>query len=614
MSTPDALEIAPRPERDRLRALLGRQDTLREVIGSLEEEIGSLEEQLRCFEALYHTRLAQEEGQLRRLDHLIRHVTSWVDLLERPNRSRLVIAAERLEARRAAELRAERRKETRRADRKEPIANQPASTARPGPDLDALKRIYRRLVRRTHPDLAVTEPERLRSVTLLQRITDLYRAGDLARLETLAASLCPAEEDLTGPDLPERISQARERLSWFESVRQNRLEELRVLRSSELCRMWEEAEALREQGQDPFSRLRASLHARLGRRVEDVAWVYHRLEQNVKRHNRSSPPPGQLAPSDEGRLEPVFDPLASRPLVRWGLESLATSRASAEAQQEMSWVETLAEEAPATLRLLLFTHVAELTHLPLPGLETYDDLKLRFEAQRAANPELPTLEAMLAETSDRVEFGVRHATPRLAFLGLRFLSDTTRTAVRLALEAAPVRRAFRDVLSVLGAQAPCPGCAQDTFAVPLFRTRGLDELRATVCPRCGQVRERYYLPKGDDLQTVLNPAYLELGLVQEWTLDLGRAKVSIQLLPVEEEQMDVGALKARLVSDLFTRYELGIKRGQITLNQQGTRVPERTPLAALTDRRFGVHLRTSAPMSLRDAVERLRHRIRHRFE
>jgi hypothetical protein len=342
-------------------------------------------------------------------------------------------------------------------------------------------------------------------------------------------------------------------------------------------------------------------------------------------------------------------------------------------------VESLAETRPALLRLLLFTHVGELSRLPLPGLETYEDLRVRFEsaavassgsgegggagAQVATSAEaggdaeygngdrngdgdrdagagastgadedahadedadtdgaffgsgtVPSLEETLAEAADLVEYGVQRATDKLVYLGLRFRSDSTRQGLPLALQAAPVRRAFRQVLRVLGQQVVCRGCGKDTFTIPLYLTRGLDDLRATVCPRCGHVHQRYYLPKGDDLQAVLNRAYVDLELISEWSWRLGRATVSTQLLPVELSRLSVGDLKARLVKDLLRRYDLEITRGQVELTQSGRRVPERTPLSSLGERRFTVRFRPGAPVDEATAVELLRHRIRNRFK
>lgn len=691
------LELASAPTRRQVEQLQSRLAARRDEIAALDEELEQLRATLTDFEAYYHVRLAEPEDRLRRLDGLVRHLERWIELLRAAPRGQVPQQGARLDQRRAqeaADLFAGRRQREeaaedgpRAAGRAPPSSAAGAAggtgaaggsgAARPprGEDPAALKRAYRALVRRFHPDLAESEEDRLRFGALMHRIISLYRDGDVARLQALAERTADPEQELADLPLPDRICRLEQRLAWFAVVRQNLEDERAELEACDLYRLWRRAEDARARGQDLFATLAAEMQERLGRRRADVAWAYRELEEAVKRFNREDPAPPAVAqgPGQREALERLFDPLEDRPLVRLGLETLEAAAVRPAARRQARWVESLAQTRPALLHLLLFTHVDELSHLPLPGLETYEDLRIRFESAAAlavrdaagsgdtatvppkpgdaatvppepgdgptdtpepddgtppsaeagpeaeaaddpaAAPGRPSLEETLAEAADLVEYGVQRATAQLVYLGLRFRSDSTREGLPLALQAAPVRRAFRQVLQVLGEQVVCRGCGRDTFTLPLYLTRGLDDLRATVCPRCGRVHQRYYLPKGDDLQAVLNRAYVDLELVAEWALRLGRVTVSTQLLPVELYRMTVGDLKARLVKELLQRYELGITRGQLELHQRGRRVPERTPLSALAERRFTVRLRAGAPVDESTAVELLRHRIRNRF-
>ena len=152
------------------------------------------------------------------------------------------------------------------------------------------------------------------------------------------------------------------------------------------------------------------------------------------------------------------------------------------------------------------------------------------------------------------------------------------------------------------------------FLLPLYCSTGFDSLRAEVCPACGHAYHRYWLPRGDDVQALLNPAYLELEIISEWSFELGGERGATQLLQVEGDAMTVGDFKSRIFVDLFERYKIEVPRGQLQLFQDDKRVPEKTPLASLEDRDFTLVFGKKVEQEERDVASQLRHRIRHRFD
>ena len=78
--------------------------------------------------------------------------------------------------------------------------------------------------------------------------------------------------------------------------------------------------------------------------------------------------------------------------------------------------------------------------------------------------------------------------------------------------------------------------------------------------------------------------------------------------------MTVGDLKERLFADVFDRNDLGVERSQVAFEQAGEPVAEEAPLLEIDERTFTVIFAADAPLSLADAVEILRHRIRTRFK
>jgi len=100
---------------------------------------------------------------------------------------------------------------------------------------------------------------------------------------------------------------------------------------------------------------------------------------------------------------------------------------------------------------------------------------------------------------------------------------------------------------VLGEYVPCAGCKRDVYVTPLYRTRGLDDLRSSVCPRCGTVHQSYWMPKGKDVQAVLNPTYSITSWSPNGPSKLAHLSIAMQLLPVQVDKLSVGELKKALL-------------------------------------------------------------------
>src|SRR5262249_1164743 len=299
------------------------------------------------------------------------------------------------------------------------------------------------------------------------------------------------------------------------------------------------------------------------------------LEEAVRRANRRS-----LAPDGRRSLNRAFDPLGRQRLVRLSLEALQAARAAPEARAQVERIAELARTSPAAARLVLFAYASELVPHPLDGLRTYQDLALRFEPPGTdrAGEGWPRARG-LVEAADLVEFGIRRAGERLVQGGLRFRSALLRDAVPIALRKHPLRVEFRRVLATLGERTGCAACQTQIFAIPLYRLRGLDDLHATACPRCGHLPSSYFLPPGKDVQSVLNPAFLDLELLTEWSFRMGASSVSLQLLPVQLERMTVGQLKRRFWSDVLERHGVPVPLNAVRLLQAKRAVPERKKLA-----------------------------------
>lgn len=595
---PAAIVLAPSPLRERLQLLLAALEELRDDVAQLELEAETLRTELAAFEVRHRAELSEEQRRFQRIASVVRQLERWAELLaETPPRERAG-RARRVDRQRTQEL-----------HRDSGEVNPEEDVPPPAPPSAAdLKSLYRQLARRFHPDLARTEEEQVRHAALMARINALYRAGDRAGLEALADHALGAELPEPPVSLEEEVRLLEERRERFSSARDGLRLELNALRTCATAELLRRARRAGQDGRYFFDGLRKELRTRCDVALGDVREAAAALEDAVRRVNRTS-----LAPAGRRALERAFDPLGRQKLVRLSLEALESARASAEARQAAERVAELARGSPAAVRLVLFAYASELVPHPLDGLRTYEDLALRFDELAGRDAATVTLERALVDAAELVEFGIRRAGERLVQSGLRFRSATLRDAVPLALRAHTLRVEFRRVLATLGERTGCPECQEEVFAVPLYRLRGLDDLHASACPRCGHLVRSYFLPRGKDVQSVLNTAFLDLELLSEWSFRMGAASVAVQLLPVQLERMTVGQLKRRFWADVLERHGVAVPLEAVRLLQARRPVQERRKLADLDRQEFVVAFGDRAGVSVADALETVRHRIRTRF-
>ncbi len=556
--------------------------------------------------------MAEEAAALKRVEQLVLHLERWADLLREAPARAVTAQAKRLESRRAREL-ADQDDGPLPGAAEELADAEGEPAALPKPPGDRLKAAYRALARRYHPDLARTEEERVQFGDLMARINALYRDGDLPRLMAMAEQAKGGEIDEPEAGLAEQIAALEERLQWFDRVLESLHDERDALERTPTCELWRSAEKAAAERRDLVAELKRELRGRAAKSYAHVASAARALEAEVKRFNRRSIPDGALTRRQAEALPLRFDPFADKRVVRLGLEELRSLTARPEVLRLAERLEAEAEQKPGVLRLLLFASVSELSAFPLPGLESYDDLALRFCAlSKAGEPPL-ALERALVEADLYVEYGVRRATEKVAHLGLRFRTELARDAVPVMLKSLPIRREFKRVLGVLGERETCAACGAEVFAVPLFRTRGLGDLRALVCPRCGQAMRSYWMPKGKDVQAVLNAAFLDFGLVAECSFQLGRGTFGLQLLPEQLDAMRLGELRRRVYDDVFKRNELEVALEHLLLAQEGAPLPDEAPVGELASTPFVIRLAPESPLREGEALEVLRHRVRSRF-
>ncbi len=598
-SAPHGLVLADTPSKVRLRALQAALSARRDDIGALDLRIENLRSELQTFERQYQAQLAGEHDRLRRIERMLRQIERWTELLSEAPREEVPERVKKTRKKRHREV------ETQRVGL--PPANEDDLIA-PAKRDAALKAAYRALARRYHPDLARNEEERIRFGDLMARINALYESGDIDKLVALQEQDGAPLDEVQGSD-EDRISALEERLQWFESVLQNLKNELAQLERCATYELSREAERLREEGRELVAEVRGDLVRRIALAEQDIPISIAGMEAHVEQFNRQASGLEQT-----GKTLDRFEPHADKQLVRLGLQALTDLQATPAAERYAEWLLTLGEQHPALLRVVMLAYVSELSPLPISGLERFDDLRDRYLALSERDEAPLPLERALVELDTVVEYGVKQASAKQARTALHFLNDEAANAMPLALRRANVRREFRRLLLVLGEREACSTCRRDVFTIPLYRLRGLDDLRGLACPRCSKTLRSYWMPKGKDVQSVLNTAFLDFEIVVEANVHIGRGAVAMQFLSEEIDTLSIGDLKQRIHSDIFVRNAFEIERDQITLCHLEQPQSDQRPLAELPSLDVRVRFSEGAPHSEADTLELLKHRIRTRWQ
>lgn len=236
MSEIVAASVSETPEERRLRLRIER---LRSDVTNAAAELEELRSTLSAFEARYEAcvgvlivtldRVNLEIAKMKRKieaardeDVSIDEVEKAIDLEFAEDRAR--VDEEYREAtgagQRAAEL---------------PVAP-PADVAR------AIREQYRKLARRFHPDVAITDDQRARNEVAMKRINEAMECNDLDMLGMLEATLPNRVDDMPSGTSRARIHWSTGEIARLERVLTSTIGKVAAVRSSSIYELWERTE------------------------------------------------------------------------------------------------------------------------------------------------------------------------------------------------------------------------------------------------------------------------------------------------------------------------------------------------------------------------------------
>jgi hypothetical protein len=475
----------------------------------------------------------------------------------------------------------------------------------------ALKRLYRRLARVLHPDLAPDDADRARLHDLMARVNAAYAQGDLTALELMAEKVGAGEPpgDL-GPE--ERRAHLERRTATLARIAASLRRERDRLVRSDTHRLREEALRREAEGGDALAEARAEALeeaeaawsdglARLARVSKAAREVARARSVAMKELDRRGPTGARRA----------FDPLVESDLVRRGAARLDRARATAGARELARTLEAQAEAAPWEVALTLLAYFAEASGgRPPESLATPEGWSLRWDRLREAWPEARDLPRSLGRLPRWLAVGAR-AQGDGVVAGPQLAAAELVPGVRIALEAAPVARLARRVLAALGPDVACEACGARGAGVQLMRTRGLDELFGIVCPACGAVVRSYWRYGEADGLEALAPDALRLGLVAEATAQLAGTAIGFQMLPAERERLTAAQLRRRFADLYLGPYGVELPADAVGLAAGRAELAPSARVAPGDRLRFTVA--AGAPVTAEELLELLRARIERRF-
>jgi hypothetical protein len=233
----DSVSTPPKPEEQELARKRDEQAALESELADRELRAANLRAELSAFERqyLHHVGLLYAE-----LDELKAEIAERL-AAEQPGNERAQHAA------RDARARANETKSA--AGEKSPVAPR-AFQASP-----ELKRLYREVAKRVHPDLTSDREDRVKRQELMAAANEAYERGDETQLARIVTEYEHSPEAFQGEGpvaelvrVIRRISQARSRLSEIEA-------EMQGMMRSDLCQLKSRIDEAQQHGRDVLNEM-----------------------------------------------------------------------------------------------------------------------------------------------------------------------------------------------------------------------------------------------------------------------------------------------------------------------------------------------------------------------
>jgi hypothetical protein len=128
---------------------------------------------------------------------------------------------------------------------------------------DDIKKLYRRLARRLHPDLARDEDDRAQRERLMAEANDAYRRGDVDTLSRLASEWADRPEAVAGEDVGARLVRAIRAMATVRARLEHVVDAYETLLASPLANLQRQVADAAAHGHDLLAEMGADLDAEI---------------------------------------------------------------------------------------------------------------------------------------------------------------------------------------------------------------------------------------------------------------------------------------------------------------------------------------------------------------
>jgi hypothetical protein len=234
-----------KPEEEEILRKREELAAIRATLAELELELVDLRSQLAAFEGRY----------LRQVGALYAELDEW--------KARISESRARLDPSAAAKEQAQQAREQARQTHEE--AHGKASETRdfkPSPDL---KRLYREVARRIHPDLAKDSGDLERRTRFMAEANRAYEAGDAEALQRILDEYQDGADAVEGEGIGAELIRIIRQISMAKARAEAIERELATLRQSEIAKLKKQAEEREQVGGDLLAELAATVHEQIQR-------------------------------------------------------------------------------------------------------------------------------------------------------------------------------------------------------------------------------------------------------------------------------------------------------------------------------------------------------------
>lgn len=147
-----------------------------------------------------------------------------------------------------------------------------------------LRRLYRELAKRFHPDLADSEEDRVRRNRIMAEVNDAYEQEDLSALQEMLEQYEWVQAEARANTWQGKLEALDKEIGRLDNLQAELERKIEEIENSSAFELWENARRAAEQGYDLFDALCKGLEKEIEDRLEELAYQQSRYQETLGEH------------------------------------------------------------------------------------------------------------------------------------------------------------------------------------------------------------------------------------------------------------------------------------------------------------------------------------------